>query len=409
MTYYKASDVVKRALQLADLSNTDFLSHNELKAYLADAWTAVYQALINKGCKVFIKETSLKGASINNTTDYKLPDDLWQICSIKTRTGNWIPRKSESENNSSGTYEIFNDTLRLYGTSSDLILSYWTKPVDITLPNKTQELDDLLTKFGRDIVATYDNKVAIRNNNTLTVIDVVSKEIITQVNIDDDINDILLTQDYYCLERDDKWELYDNNDLIDSRDAKDYSKVNSNCRYNLANDTQLYDIENDELIDHIEGNVRAVYAYNDDLYILYDDKRLSVINEDRIEIVLNELDYDINSAIVTDAGILINNKDLITLPDGNIYSLTIPTVYRGIKYGYLHKSLKRLVSSEIDTIFDFPNDLFVSAIAYQLAMSMTAKQNANNEGLKSAYDQAVITLMNTLDQSGGYTRIVNIY
>lgn len=38
---YTVSETVERALQMADLKNTDFLSHKEITDYLQDAWRCI--------------------------------------------------------------------------------------------------------------------------------------------------------------------------------------------------------------------------------------------------------------------------------------------------------------------------------------------------------------------------------
>lgn len=60
---YTSNQVIKRALNLADISNTDFLTHEEQIQYINDAWQTVYQWLINKGDKQFVKEVYLENAA----------------------------------------------------------------------------------------------------------------------------------------------------------------------------------------------------------------------------------------------------------------------------------------------------------------------------------------------------------
>ena len=44
---YTAKRIIERALSLADLTNTDFLSHQEFTDYLNDSWKSLYQIFIN--------------------------------------------------------------------------------------------------------------------------------------------------------------------------------------------------------------------------------------------------------------------------------------------------------------------------------------------------------------------------
>ena len=52
MIRYNASDVIKKAKQLADLENSDFISWNESITLLNDAYQNIYQ-------KALIKETMI--------------------------------------------------------------------------------------------------------------------------------------------------------------------------------------------------------------------------------------------------------------------------------------------------------------------------------------------------------------
>src|SRR5574344_715206 len=73
MIRYNASDVIKKAKQLADLENSDFISWNESLTLLNDAYQSVYQKSINKGNNDFVKVI---------TTDNKvitLPNDFYQL------------------------------------------------------------------------------------------------------------------------------------------------------------------------------------------------------------------------------------------------------------------------------------------------------------------------------------------
>lgn len=410
---FTATEIIKRALRLADIANTDFLTHEEVRQYINDAWVSVYQAIINKGIKYFIKEVALHGASVTNMTEYKLPHDLWQICSLKTRTGVWIARKADSENDCSNTYEVVNDTLRLYGTSSDLILTYWATPTFVTFPDKTIEIGESLSRYGKEIVATHGNKVIVKKDDTYTFIDAATSEVLSQIQ-EEDVEDVLITEDYYALKKDGTWEIYDDDEVIDTIETPDeVNKVATNSRFQLSDDTALYDIQNNQRIAHSEGKVVAVYTIEDDIYLIYEDGRLTMINESGEESVMANITPG-DSYYVTKNGILIirgTEKELLTLPNGNLWPLSsnIPTPVASIDYGYINKSMRRITSSEIDTVFDFPNDLFVSVIAYQLAMSFAAKQNASSEGLKAAYDQAVMMLYNTFDANGAYTRVTNVY
>ena len=100
-----ATKLVRRAKQIADISNTDFLNYEEDTEYLNSAWKNVYQTIINYNLNVFTVEATLVGAA----GVYKLPFDCYQIKSVKNPlTGREIPRRADSESLLGATYEIVN-------------------------------------------------------------------------------------------------------------------------------------------------------------------------------------------------------------------------------------------------------------------------------------------------------------
>lgn len=169
----RTSQLVDRALHLADIANTDFLTHSELNAYLNDAWQSVYQTLINKGDKAFVKEVELMSTSgIGDYVEYELPEDLYQVLSLKHKySGSLIKRHAESEAINSNSYEIINDKLRLYGVQSQaLVLTYWVNPKYLSFPDRDIDVSvdgDVLSSAGDSILLADGRIVNLKTNDTL--------------------------------------------------------------------------------------------------------------------------------------------------------------------------------------------------------------------------------------------------
>ncbi len=171
---YLASQIIDRAERLADIANTDFLTYTEKEQYLQDAWISVYQQLINKGDKQFVQEVELmnSGSSVGDWTEYELPDDLFQICSVKNKiSGSIVPRYAESESINSGKYEVVNNKLRLYGAlNAPLLLTYWIVPTYISFPDKDVEVDvngNILSSAGNSILTDTGSIINVKNGETL--------------------------------------------------------------------------------------------------------------------------------------------------------------------------------------------------------------------------------------------------
>ena len=80
MITYTSSDIIKRATQLADLENSDFISFSEKIALLNESYVKLYQILVNKGDNNFIRLIK------TNSTIIELPPDFWQLKSVTLNT-----------------------------------------------------------------------------------------------------------------------------------------------------------------------------------------------------------------------------------------------------------------------------------------------------------------------------------
>jgi hypothetical protein len=163
---YKTSDIIKRARQLADLENSDFISYEENLMLINECYNKLYEKLINHNDKAFIKSVNLTGFSAGeNKTVYELPADFWQLYGVRASVSNIpIPRKAQSESDTTNSYDIENDNLVIYGNriADTLILDYWQRPPMLTYPRKAQRLD--LPK----IFSAYNDKAIIYDSDNLT-------------------------------------------------------------------------------------------------------------------------------------------------------------------------------------------------------------------------------------------------
>ena len=82
MIVYHSSDIIKRAEQLADLENSQFISFSEKIALLNEAYTSIYQKSINHDVNSFVKYINTR----NNVI--QLPPDFYQLKAITMSSGN---------------------------------------------------------------------------------------------------------------------------------------------------------------------------------------------------------------------------------------------------------------------------------------------------------------------------------
>lgn len=489
---YKASEVIKRALDLADIQNTDFLSYRENAHYINDAWKQLYQWLINKGDKQFVKEVRLAGGSGFGFLEYEIPEDLYQIQSIKSVSGYIVPRKTDSESINSGTYDVVNNKLRLYGCSSDLILTYYTVPVWITYPDKTISAE---VPEGK-IVARYGNNVLILVNKeysdnsiqyTFIIKNLITNEVAGNISFTasssygDFSNEYVIlgpnvvafysrnhsyafdwngrpiadgpgeTSNLYQLRsntsavyhqsgnnnpsiyivegRIPNYDSAENRGVLESLNRtsfkpKVYSEENiSNYTTPLiwkspfTGEYYLIISKSDKIIFSRLSDNETVYSYTPEYYIF-----TSAVPTQNVDWVYGCLDGE-----VTDHGIhfrayddssMKSGHDLILVPNDSTDNFKVdiyldnplPSSITTVNYGFYIDGLNQEVRSDIlDTVFNFPNELYVSLLSLDIAYRFAMKMNSPSEGLKEMYTAMQHTYMDTLSQSASYTRINNIY
>lgn len=154
MIKYNASDVIKKAKQLADLENSDFISWNESLTLLNDAYQNIYQKSINKGNNDFVKVI---------TTDEKaitLPNDFYQLKALTLKQDRFttpIMRRPQNGSFRDLSYDIYNNTIQINGYSSGtIILEYFPTPVTLTLPGEDVTID-LPIGSNETLVGAYKN------------------------------------------------------------------------------------------------------------------------------------------------------------------------------------------------------------------------------------------------------------
>ena len=62
-----------------------------------------------------------------------------------------------------------------------------------------------------------------------------------------------------------------------------------------------------------------------------------------------------------------------------------------------------------DTLLNFPNELYITLLAANIAMRIISKQNAENAGLSTLYDNSMSMYLNSLGQNSDYYRIKDVY
>jgi len=398
---YKSSEIAYRAKQLADLTNTDFISNEEDIYYINDAWKEFYQLLINKGDKQFVKEVELAGSTVNGQVEYAMPDDCYQILSIKNNYG-IITRKADSESNTSNTYEVVNDKIRLYGTQGHIVMTYYTVPEFITLPDKTIDTD--LTYNTVSTFTDYIQNSFINSENN--VYNARTSELVATTD-----SNLILKGGKLGLNGTDLYD-FDGNNLGITISNSGRIIDSNGMKWTRGNNTTWQSI----------ADTKTIPAYTEG--VMFKDGSVVGVLDNKLYLYQNETQTDLNMNKIYDGSNYVASFGdhefayvggyVFEYYNGtlqNYEEVTVPGRYLfPLKYGILYYDGNVKIKSLLpDTEFNFPNELYVEVLAASLAIRYAMKQNANVEGLNNLYENMKGQFLNSLSQDSGYTRINNVY
>ena len=408
---YKASDIVKKAEQLSDLTNTDFITWNEKISLLNDSYTMLYQKLVDIGDGSFVK--TFEAQSGENI----LPPDFWQLKSVnlvQNKVVTPVKRRASSENYTSLSYEIRYDRLYINGLyySGDIVVDYWAKPKTLTYKPGTVKLEPNMS--NRTAIAVHDEKFFSTASSKLYWYDCKTD---TEGNANLGGNATLVVPcDEQALvivgSNNEKIVTYDSSSvstlsgipfitedgaigsIIDNK-----GKINNHTVFDWDYGTGMNLIVcNDNLDDFYYLQSGTIYHNGDQ--ILINDEAVSAtslmyVNGNCWYYTSNEVGYidpyENLHIISMKPGVIGINKI-----DGNTgYGYTIgTTVYPWVE----------------DTVLDFPNSMYFTIMSYMLAVQFKIKQGADAQGLLTVLGTLENTFYDTLAQDANEpVRIRNVY
>lgn len=391
-----ASRLVKRALDIADIRNTDFLTHNEKTDLINDCYIYVMQQIIEHNLDIFTVEANLYGAG----GVYPLPWDCYQIKSVRNPySGRQIVRKTDSFSKTSSGYKLVNGNLIIDGINPGPVsITYWRKPYFISLPDKT--LDDL--RIDGSIIDTSENNILWMRGDTLFLWTSKGSEPV-DVRIDDGFKKIRLIRD--------EW-LYVEYEM---------NETNIAALISIDDGSELIlDGKPDHLIRDASGMLW--FGYDDGDKILIKSHNGDILNtlpalEDDEEYVRIGEDFEIAKKGAFPIG-MFDERPAYTLgqelhlmnPDGSeiVEKLNLPIIKIDgmVRYGIISNG--RIYSNIPDTALDFPNNILYDLIAYRLAQCFLAKQNAQNDGVAAMYEGYLKMFLSSMDQNAGYQRLLSV-
>ena len=471
MIRYNASDVIKKAKQLADLENSDFISWNESITLLNDAYQNIYQKSINKGNNDFVRVIQTSEKCIN------LPRDFYQLKALTLKQDRFntpIMRRPQNGSFDDLSYDIYNNTLLINGYSSGtIILEYYPTPVTLTLPNK-DEVIDLPIGSDETLVGAYKNVYFVRRtdkedstkplyNKTYIVAinrdtgeeakvaeqSIYSEEYAVSENILFSIGDYVLFtgihhdsvgsgtyKDFDCIiglnivdfsvnvqDRKDKYDnylalgfnFYDDTECDITVEAYSGKKrITSATIYGNYYDLKANNVIIPEkaFITVLSKDMKHSFSIDSEhLYLYVDGEK---VTSGKVMHVMGDSVYlqSNNKNYCTMLNISTNEKTSLIAPSKKpIWGTVGFDKQTGYGYYYLLGDNKIVIHSFLeDTELNFPNNMFFNYLAYSLALSFKVKQGSDISTFMPLLETAENTFYDSLTKDDwSFTRITNVY
>ena len=404
MIKYTTNDIIKRAEQLADLENSDFISDYEKLALLNESWQIIYQKIINANDKSFLKWTRVCDGMC-------LPSDLYQIAAVYVdKTHTQIPKMNISQRHG---YEIVNNRIYLSDDCRDttVVMDYFPIPKTLKLKEKTID-----APFTSEVLTTSRNIYATKDGDDLIIKD-----------LDSDFEYNLGTVTYNDIA------LYSNGLLIDATTGfKVFSFANSrigNIPADLipaiyGNTIYFFNKTSKQVVD-LAYNIylpKLDIELDDSCYIIYFDDLVTyqicpdyyICNDNKVEIAERSL-----------KGILSEGHELCVVSQlGKVWRLKkdkveiVETEYPAVcmcndKYVVtkrLFGNKQFLEGYSSDTELLYPNNLYYVVISYMLAIQFKVKQSADTTELQRMYEVAQNQLYSSLsNDANDVYQMKNVY
>ena len=472
MIRYNASDVIKKAKQLADLENSDFISWNESITLLNDAYQNIYQKSINKGNNDFVRVIQTSEKCIN------LPRDFYQLKALTIKQDRFntpIMRRPQNGSFDDLSYDIYNNTLLINGYSSGtIILEYYPTPATLTLPNEDVTID---LPIGSDetLVGAYKNVYFVKRTDkedpskplyNKTYIVAINRDTGEEAKVAEQSiyseeyavsNDILFSigdyvlftgihhdaagsgtyNDYDCViglnivdfsinvqDRKDKYgytalgfNFYDDTECNITVEAYSGKKrITSATIYGNYYDLKANNVIIPEkaFITILSKDMKHAFSLDSEyLYLYLDGEQISYTN--KVMHIMGDsvyLQQSSNKNYCVMLNISTNEKTSLIAPSKKpIWGTVGFDKQTGYGYYYFLGNSKIVIHSFLeDTELNFPNNMFFNYLAYSLALSFKVKQGSDISAFMPLLETAENTFYDSLTKDDwSFTRITNVY
>ena len=366
-------DIILRAEQYANKENADCYSYAEKVAMLNESWITIYQYLCNTGDKYWCKRITFTGKEI------VLPKDCYQISAVYIKAG----RREEQIYK----YSLFNNTIKLdedlYSGSYSYILEYYPTPINLAFRDAIRKCPFQL----EGMLDITDGKVFGYANGSYYIYDTNLKQNLTPSITSTQWNYAHIYKDSSIvgIKNDGSYEIFYNGTLTSAETIVIY---NNNVHY--VSSGNLLDV-NGNIVCQWKTTEPGWYTTEDFIIFTKQDGVLAVNNS--VSIIYN-----------THTGVVDNSKSYTTYRIIGYYdtnSFLTKDLFTNIYY---------IESEYNDTNINYPNNIFFTFLALDIALKMRSKQGIDNTQLNSQWVVAKNALFNSIEKNkGNHVTIKDVY
>lgn len=420
---YKVSEIIKRALVLADIPNSQNLTYKDHNQYLNQAWRHLNQQFIDQGIKYFYDVVDV-GIGYND-----LPWDFYQIDCIKTYSGYILPRHTNDMLENETSYDIIGNQLRIYNAFGAVKMYYWKKPVALTFPADKKEVELPIDLNTIDVWDIYDNKLVYVLENSVHVYNL--KEGTDNVILDEGtaITQLVAGNGCFYLETEaDNISVkaissYKGN-LLDrsSNETATYVKTEDNSLFIATSSDNVFSVHNwksneteDYTVYPITGGTDAI-IFKGEVYEAADGKVYNISKETDNEVgsgnKINVAEWEDGIALLTDKQLIWFYDDTTFTEDLDIRNKVLSIIKADADTGYgilTTDGTDYFIESWMpDTLLDFPSTVLYDYISYYLAYLYSLRLGLEVTNLEKALSQVETSLYSSLDNNGSYSTITDV-
>lgn len=363
-------NIILRAEQYANKENADFYSYAEKVAMLNESWITLYQYLCNTGDRYWLKSVTF------SKKEFQLPEDCYQISAVYMRVGS---KKRQIYGYELKANKIYINETGIY--NSDFILEYYPTP-------KVLHFKDVIKKCPfqlENMQCVHNGKVLCRGGLNYRIYDSVTKTTIDTdlilspwANIYDDGNILVFSEHSYKIYKFSTGQTVELSDTV---------VIYNNCVF-YKNSTGALRDANGNIVKESIDLEKGLYTTED--FVTFTPVSAIPMDNTYIE-------------SVTNTGVTNGQKVYTTYGIVGYYDKAFLT--RDASTGvYYIESLYN------DTDLNYPNNIFFTFIALDIALKMRSKQGIDNTQLNSQWLSARDALFNSIEKNkGSHVTIKDVY